>query len=156
MGEWTKASQKKKRNKGYVPPDWVKDVEKTADEMSTSDFFQKVIESLTSKLSNFAKDQISMVILGLGQPSVSGHNISEKTCSVDCYPRLTESRFSRHQLALAVCLARGEFKISVKECFDPEFSDADLAIIRALIPTAENAPFQPHLDQVYFGALTAR
>ena len=83
MGEWTKASQKKKRNKGYVPPDWVKDVEKTADEMSTSDFFQKVIESLTSKLANFAKDQITMVILGLGQPSVTGTNVSilNITCS---------------------------------------------------------------------------
>ena len=75
MGEWTKASQKKKKKKGYVPPDWVKDIEKTADEMSTSDFFQKVVESLTSKLSKFGKDQINMVILGLGQPSGLGFEI---------------------------------------------------------------------------------
>ena len=72
MGEWTKASQKKKRKKGYVPPDWIKDVEKTADEMSTSDFLQKVVESLTSKLTKFSKDNLTMVILGLGQPTVRG------------------------------------------------------------------------------------
>lgn len=61
MSDWSTQKSKKKKNK-YTPPDWSKSVQSTVDSMSTSDFFQQVLEVLDSKI-----DNCKMVILGLGQ-----------------------------------------------------------------------------------------
>ena len=64
MSDWSTQKSKKKKNK-YTPPDWSKAVQLTVDSMSTSDFFQQVLEVLDSRI-----EHCQMVILGLGQSRV--------------------------------------------------------------------------------------
>ena len=45
----------------------------------------------------------------------------------------TESRFSRHQLSLAICLSQHYSQIEPGECFDPLFNEDDEQMIKKLI-----------------------
>ena len=127
---WERKKGKKSGRGKYVPPDWSKAITDTAERLKHSDFFakfatqvEKGIKVATGHVTDSGDGhEFGLVCLGLGS--------------------ISNSRSSRHQLALLDCLIEHFANVELVTIYDPAFTEEDLAILRARYPSCDLTPFE--------------
>ena len=128
---WERKRGKKSRRGKYNRPDWSQAITETAERMKHSDFFAHLATQVEKSIkvaqgqetdSIALGDQFGLVCLGLGS--------------------ISNSRSSRHQLALLDCLVAHFANVELVAIYDPAFTEEDLAILRARYPSCALTPFE--------------